>query len=553
MFRTLRTRAAAVVAIAVVMGVAACTPPPDSSGSPSPTTGSSGSTSTGADGSNATINVWMSQKPDSMSPLTPASYGNASVYEITQDVLAAPDNDGKLVPRVAESWQMADDAKTLTIKLATQKWSDGQEMTADDVVFSLNLYGNPDVKAPVGTIMSPIVGYDDYAAGKADSISGVKKVDDRTVTISLKEPNSNFTYQFFGAQFYVLPKHTLENEDMTKVATSSIWTTPGKVPGLGPVVLTGYQQDQRVEFERNDNYRKPVKFKKLVQSMVTQDVATQQLASGEIDLTSVLPTDIKTVEGMKGVKTVEVLSTGFDRYSMPQTKDYLKNPKVRQGLLTAIDRAGIIASIYGGAAEPQNSAFLASYITTDGFNTYEHDPAKAKQLLTEGGWDFNRELKIYQASGNAQREAVNAVVLQNFKEVGVKAKIVPYDQAQGTDVLTKKDYDMMLFGGGNYLIDASQDGPILSCATAFPAGANLPGYCNPELDKAMTEASKTADEAKRAEFFNQAAKLENNDVSYVWIARPKRVYAFSSKLGNVTPGEGLPDALRWMENWTVNG
>lgn len=552
MSRTLRVRSLAVGAITLAMTTfAACAPPPPADGSSTaPSAQTSGSAGGGWQGKSVT--VWLAQKPDTMSPFSPGALGNGQVLTAVHDSLAAVTADGKLVPRVAESWKMSQDAKQLTINLANQKWSDGSAFTADDVVFSLNLYANPKSKAPLTSVLSPIVGFAEVAGGTATTMTGVKKVDDRTVTIDLKSPDSGFTYLFLGTQVSILPKAVLEKEDPASLQTSAIWTTPGKVPGLGPFVMSNVVTGQRVEFTRNPNFRQPVKFEKLVQSMVTQDVATSQLASGEMDLTLVAPTDLKAVQSMNGVKTLDADSTGFDRYSVPQNKDYLKNPKVRQGLLTAIDRKGIIASVYAGQATPVNTSFTSPTIKTDGFATYDYDPAKAKQLLTEGGWDFNRELVIKQANNNKQREDINAVVAKNLQAAGVKVKVVTYDNAQGTEILTKFDYDLLLYGGGNYLVDPSLNAPILLCANAFPKGANLPNYCNPELDKQMAAASATADEAKRTEAFNAAAKIDNADVSHLWVARPKRTYGTSSKItGGVKPGEAIVTVLYSVQDWTV--
>lgn len=553
---TIRLGVFATTLLAATLALTACSPPPPTSGSASASGDSSASQGTSGDGSwkGKTVTVWLSQKPDTMSPFAPSgSTGNAHILDVLYDRLAVVSGEGELVPRVAESWEVSEDATTYTINLADQKFSDGSDLTADDVVFSLNLYSNPDVAAPIGAQFEPIKGYEEFTAGSAEAMSGIVATDEDTVTISLTEPNSGFLYTLLGGNYYILSKAALEGEDPASLGASPIWSTPGSVPGLGPFVMKENLPDQRVVFERNENFREPVQFETLVQSLVTQDVATQQLASGEMDLTLVAPTDVATVEGVDGVTTVSIPATGVDRYSVMQAKEEFKNPLIRQGLLTAIDRAGIIASVYNGQAEPVNTTFLAPYIDAGELATYDYDPERAKQLLTEGGWDFNRELTIYQASGNPQREAINAVVAQNLQAVGVKAKIVPFDQAQTTDVLTKKEYDLLLYGGGNYLVDSSLNFPILSCTKGFPEGGNLPNYCNQEVDKKFAEAQATADQSAREEAFNQAAMLDNSDVSHLWIARPLRTYAYSSKLtGGVAPGEAMPSVLLSVSDWTVS-
>lgn len=544
-FGSRRTLLGLVATMTAATAMSACSPPANTQNTGS-ATGSAGS----SDGK--TITAWLQQKPDSMSPLTGGTYGNNSVLMVTQDKLANVSSDGKVENRLMSEWSMSPDAKRLTLKLVEQQWSDGTPFTADDVVFTFNIHADPATKSPAGSLFRSVAGYDAVASGSAKELSGVKKVDDRTVEVTFSKAESGFPYTIFGGDLYILSKKALEGQDRATLATSAIWTKPGGVPGLGPFVMSNNVEGQRIEFTRNDKFRTPAKFEKLVESFVTQDVATQQLSSGEIDLTLVSPTDVKTVEGLSGVTLVRAESAGFDRYSVAQTKPYLKNPKVRQGLLTAIDREGIISSVYAGLAKPINTSFTSPKINSAGLKTYAHDAAAAKKLLQDGGWDFSRELQIWQASGNPQREAINQVVLKNLTDAGVKATIRPVDQTQVTDMLTKTSYDLFLFGGGNYVADPATNIPMLSCATAFPKGANLPGYCNEKVDALFDQSQQTSDEAARTALFQQAATLENADVSYLWIARPERVFAHSAKLtGGVKAGDGMPNALAYVADWTT--
>jgi peptide/nickel transport system substrate-binding protein len=487
-----------------------------------------------------------------MSPLASTTTGNDEILRVTQDSMAAGTADGKLIPRVATAWESSADAKTITITIGDQKWSDGTPMTTDDVLFTLNTYANPAVKAPLGSQLAPIAGYDAVANGSAKTLSGVTKVGTNQVKIELKAPDSGFMYLLMSAYYYILPEHTLKDVDPSKLRDSDIWAKPGAAPGLGPFVMTANLPGQRVEFKRNPYFRQPVQFETLVESLVTQDVATQQLSSGEMDLTLVQPTDLTSVQSLPGVTIYKNASPGYDRYTVNIHKPYLQNKLVRQAFLTAIDRAGIVSSIYGGLATVDNTSFLANGIDATALDPYTYDPAKAKQLLQQAGWDASQTIQINEANNNAQRAAVDQVVLKNLQDIGVKASIKVIDQAQVTDMLTNGTYDIFLYGGGNYVVDPSIDIPILSCKTIFPNGANLPGYCNKDLDALFDQSRATNDATQRMNFFNQAAKIENTDVPMLWIARPQRAFAASSKItGGVQGGEGMNNALLSVQNWTI--
>lgn len=198
----------------------------------SPPTSASGSANSG--GSTKALTVWLQQKPDTASALLSGTYGNSEILSVTQDQLVSVAADGTLEPRAATKWNLSADAKSLTLNLADQKWSDGSPFTADDVVFTLNLYTNPAVKSPLTTVLKPIAGYDEVASGAAKELSGVKKVDDHTVRIDLKNPDVGFMYTLFGATIYVLQKAALSKEDPATVASSQIWITPVRSQGWDP-------------------------------------------------------------------------------------------------------------------------------------------------------------------------------------------------------------------------------------------------------------------------------------------------------------------------------
>ncbi len=486
-----------------------------------------------------------------MSPLASSTQGNDEVVKVLQDTLATAAPDGSLIPRVATKWQQATDAKSFTVTIADQKWSDGTPMTADDVLYTFNTYANPAVKAPLGSQLAPIAGYAALQSGSAKTMSGLTKVGANQVKFTLTGPDSGFMYLVLSGLYYILPEHALKSVDPASLMDNPLWTKPGGVPGLGPFVMTANLPGQRVEFTRNPYFRTPAHFEKLVESLVTQDVATQQLSSGEIDASLVAPTDLTTVQGFNGVTLSKNDSPGFDRYTVNLRKPYLQNPMVRQAFLTAIDRAGIIASIYSGQASPDNTSFLARGVDTAGLDTYAYDPTKAKALLKQANWNPNQAIQLVEANNNAQRASIDQVVLKDLQDIGVKASIKVIDQAQVTDTLSG-NYDLFLYGGGNYVVDPVVDVPILSCATIFPNGANLPGYCNKNLDALFAQAKATSNSAARLGFYSQAAKIENADVPMLWIARPQRAFALSSKItGGFVGGEGMSNAVISIASWTV--
>lgn len=552
MFRGIRKRVTAVVGTALVCAMfASCSPPADSGSGTNNGGGTQtgGTTPGGGSGGTKTVTAWLQAKPDSMSPLMGANYGNGAVFEITQDRLALVDADGKLQPRAASKWEVDPGGKKITFTLADQKWSDGQPFTADDVVWTATTIANKKSATPVASDLRGIVGYQDLMDGKSDTFPGVKAIDDKTVEFTLDEVDAGALYRI--SNMFILPKHTLESIPLDKVATAPEWAEPGKVPGLGPFVLSANLPGQRVELTKNPNFRTPAKFDKLVQVLVGQDVATQQLASGEMDITLVAPTDLPSLESMKNIKRVEALSAGYDRYAFNQrTEDRFKDARVRQAFIYAIDRKGILASIYQGQSKPWNSSFTAGSVDYSTLETYDYNPEKAKQLLQEANFDFSKPVVIRQQVGNEQRAAVHQVVAKNLQAIGVKAEIKPIDPAAIMDMFQNGDYDMFLYGGGNYLSTPLVNEPMLVCGGT----ANNGKFCDKDIDALFAKAAGMTDETARKDIEQQLVELDNKLVSHLWIGRPNRVYATSDKLtGGVVAGDGMANTYASIQDWEVKG
>src|SRR6185437_2854297 len=140
---------------------------------------------------NATVQLY--QLPNSFSPLQLQTGGVALINELHYDSLVGLDSDNKVAPRLAQSWDVSSDAKTITFHLRQGlQWSDGTPFTAKDVVYTFDLYSNPkDGSAYVGQFAN-VEGESAYAEGKADSVSGFSAPDATTCVITLPPPNSAY-------------------------------------------------------------------------------------------------------------------------------------------------------------------------------------------------------------------------------------------------------------------------------------------------------------------------------------------------------------------------
>ncbi|MGM1018845.1 MAG: ABC transporter substrate-binding protein [Actinomycetota bacterium] len=514
-------------------------------------TGGSPDDSSGDTAGDSSANVYLYDSPGSFNPLKPPQGAEQLTMSLVFDNLVTTGPDFEFVPRLAESWDVSDDATEYTFHLGEGlTWSDGEPFTAEDVVFSLNAYADPEVSSAMGSRLSDVVGYDDFASGAADSLSGVEAVDDTTVTVTLASPNAGFLSLIaYGSVFYILPEHVLGEVAGADLLENEFFDMPDV--GMGPYTIEEFNLDEDVVLAANENYRSDVGIDTLYLKMLTSDVATAQLATGEIDLVQISPLDLDAVEGMQGVTVSSMPAAGFFRL-LPNFERF-PDERVRQAFLHAIDRQGIIDGILGGYGSTINSTIMTEWALPDDLEQYDYDPDRAVELLEEAGFDFDEEIQVSWIPGQRDRDQMIDVVLANLQDIGINAVAQQIDAATQLPMIEDATYDLMLSAGGVYSPDPASSFPILACDAIYPAGANTALFCDPELDELMQAGEATAVQSEREAIYQDAARLDNELVPQLWLNVPETIWATSERLQGFEPHGDFTNGFLNAADWTVTG
>ncbi|URN06307.1 peptide ABC transporter substrate-binding protein [Actinomadura madurae] len=512
---------------------------------------SSDPTQKSSGGDAGVLNMYLYQKPKTFSPLAPNNGPDQLVMSFVFDSLYGADASYGLKPRLAAAApQVSGDARTITISLKPGlKWSDGTPLTAKDVVFTYTALANPATGSAQAGKFAAVTGAKDLADGKADALKGVTAPDATTVKITTSRPAAGLPGLIGNTP--ILPEHVLGKVPAKGLGDNAFFTKP--TVGAGAFTFVDYKTDQYVELKANPNFRDPVSIKKVFLKPVTSDVATAQLRTGEMDLTQVSPTDLPTVRTMDGVKVVSAKSPGFTRIAVNQSQSRFKDVRVRQALLTAIDRKGLVGKVLGGAGTVVNTSFYGDLASSAG-EQYAYDPAKAKSLLSAAGWDASKPVTLSWIPGQRDRDTAATVIQSQLKAVGVNVEL---KQVQADELLSsyeKKSFDLALFGGGNYATEPSTVATIDACDQAYPAGGNISRFCDKRLDGLLAKADSVAAPAERTSLFQQAARTENAQVPYLWLYNPDTVWAYRTRLSGFEPS-GIPtnEVGFWdFANWKLS-
>ena len=484
----------------------------------------------------------------------PLSSAQQFPWVFAMSKLITLDTNNVYQPDLAKSWDISDDGTVYTFYLREGvKWHDGEDFNADDVSFTYLTALLPDAGSTWSAWAKSIVGGEAYQAGEAESAEGIAIIDDYTIRFTLNEPNAEFL-PVFVSKYWVMPAHPFEGID-DPAEWLKLPLATDKPIGTGAFKMTEYIPDQHIIFERFDDYfRGPALLDQvIIRFYGDASVMLIGLEKGEIDITGMglEPEEHTRLSDDPNFVLVSEITGGTHFLSMSYTREWLQDKRVRQAVLYAIDREGIVREVFAGMGSvPKVSMWQADWATSPDLNPYPYDPEKAKALLEEAGWDSSRVVEAVWF-GDQMADQV-PIIQQQLADVGINIKLVQTENARIMNIFYETgDYDFCFLGGyggnapwGNY--------STLGCDQPYPAGWNSMEYCNPEMDEILLNVVKEPDQAKQAEMFQRGSEIFNDEVPYVpyemyesyWIINSK-VKGWDADTLSVGNWYGIWDVWNW--------
>ena len=324
--------------------------------------------------------------------------------------------------------------------------------------------------------------------------------------------------------------------------------------GLGPYKIVQVVPDQYIEFDKNPNYVNPVHLDKVFVKAVTAAVAVASVQSGEMDLSPVAAADITNLKTVSTVTTYDLPGTSGIHIVVNLDKPYFHDKRVRQAMLTAIDRKGLVQSVLAGQAVLANTfPFGPSWAIGSDLATYDYNPTKAKQLLTDAGWDFNRTVNLDLVPGITDRTNALNVVVGNWQAIGMKINVRLIQAGQLLGARKDNSFDLSMSGTAIGTIDPDLGFVSLQCNTYYKdgRGTNFANYCNATVDSLFVKARETSDQSKRAPQYIQATKIVNDELPYLVLYVPKTLYATTNRLKGFKPNPEIAHTFWNAGDWYV--
>ncbi|MBU6398707.1 MAG: ABC transporter substrate-binding protein [Verrucomicrobia bacterium] len=489
------------------------------------------------------------------------------------------------LPALAESWIVAPDQKTWTFKLRRNlRWSDGQPLTVDDVLFTFNdvIYNPKIVNVTVDLLR---------VDGKNFTVS---KVDADTLRVVTPEVYAPFLEAFGSVP--IIPRHALAQAVAGGRFESAygISTAPDALVGSGPYRLQQYKPGEFVLLGRNPYFweidrkgqRLPYIDQVVYATVPDANAMTLRFLRGESDVQEVVYPDTYDqfkAESAKG--RFEVLDLGVQMERLffwfnentgsnpktgkphvdPRKLKWFRNAKFRQAVSYAIDRPSIIKSIYAGRAVPAYS--FESPANKKWYNpnvpAYPHDPAKARALLAELGiQDRNGDGMLEDAdgqpvefvlntnTGNSVREKIAVLLQEDLKKLGLRVIYQPLEFNALVDKIDNSfDYDSVILSLGGGGIDPAADLNVIDSSGFthmwFPQQKSPSTPWEARLDELMNAQLKTLDYHRRKQLYDEVQAIMAEQLPFIPLVSPIAYAAIRRDIGNVRPTPLSSNRLTW--------
>jgi peptide/nickel transport system substrate-binding protein len=475
--------------------------------------------------------------------LNPFMINDTSSSEVSQFIytnLYDVNNKGEIV---VSPWSLAKEAPkvsadglTYTAKIRTDaKWSNGDPITIDDVVFTFKTYATEEVGSPF---------YSAFA-----QVADVKAEGNDTMHIILKGVDSRFIYSLNGQ---IAHKKSFEGLKPEEIQTAKSGKDPASTITSGPYLWKEWVEKQHITLEKSPNYwgQKPHIDKIVHKIYADQNTEVQALIKGEIDFMSTVPVaQLPAIEGAAGIKIYEEAGPVYDYVAFNFKADNWPNgfvpftgAKTRQAISHAINRQGMVDSVLKGHGSLLNGPFLPGGWADSPEVTakWEYDVAKAKKLLEEDGWKAGAdgilakdgkkfEFELMTNAGNKRRESYAAIIQQNLAEVGIKVNIKTLDfSAMIPDHVNPGKFQALLLG---WQLGLDPDAESIFSSNFFPpAGQNAGWYKNAKTDELWVKGYQVADLKARNAIYKDILKEFANDPPYVFIANQNLMTAYNDKI-----------------------
>lgn len=428
---------------------------------------------------------------DSLDPNKAVAAGTKEVFFNMFEGLLKPDSDGNIIPAVASDYKISGDKLTYTFTLRDGiTFHDGTPVTVEDVKFSIDKCADTSMGDPLVPAFI--------------NIDSTKIVDDSTFEIFLKKPDVDFPAYLATVNAAIIPA---SNQDADKMAI-----------GTGPYKYVSRSPQENFILEKYDGYwGEPAHIEDVTFKICANtDAIVMDLNGGAIDMFArVTPAQAEQLNDNYQVLegTMNLVQAMYLNHNVEPFNDV----RVRQALSYVIDKEEILLMVSNGKGAPIASSIFPAfgkYFMPELNDLYKQDIEKAQQLLSDAGYPDGFSFTVKVPSNYTQHIETAQVMVEQFKEIGVDAKIELIEwESWISDVYIGRDYEATVVG-----VDASSlTASALLMRFTSQADNNFINFDNQDYDIAFDNAINETDDQVQTSYFKECEKILAEEAANVYV------------------------------------
>ncbi len=462
------------------------------------------------------------------------------------------DRDRTIVPDLAESYTISEDQKTYTIKLrADVKWHDGQPLSSEDVLLTIDDIQNSEIKSPL--------------AGNLRGVTA-EAPDETTIVLTLKEPFAPF---LSSLTFGILPAHIWsdippQSFHLAEANLKPVGTGPYRFKSLKKDrsgSIKSYTLERNASFYRRPPYVELITFK----FFANLDSLVQAGEKKNVEGVGYIPKESK--DKIEKNKTIQAHLLHLPQYTaifLNQKNQLLKTLEIKQAMAYAINKLEIIDQVLGGEGEQIHAPILPGFL---GYNPeirkYEFDPAKAIETLDQAGWALpegstirkkgDQELQLALTTIDQPDFVATANLIKGYWQkvgIGVELRIIDPSRIEKF-VIKPRDFEALLVGE---IVGTDPDPySFWHSSQGRDPGLNLSVYVNKSVDQLLEEARKTTDPEQRRMKYLHFQNILADELPALFLYNPTYTYGLNKKVKgfDLTQLTVPADRFTNIEDWYI--
>ncbi|KAB3530752.1 ABC transporter substrate-binding protein [Alkaliphilus serpentinus] len=464
------------------------------------------------------------QELEQLNPIMAFDQSSANIFKSVYVGLLVSDGNGNVLPGIAKSWHLDQDNKTWIFNLRKGvKFHNGKTVTIQHVIDSFERLLSPKTNSPNAWFLNPIDGAKEYNLGTADSIKGIRKLNDYALAITLQSPYSGFILNLAQPCCAIF-----DTEDYNK----------GIYTGCGPYRFIIDEVEKKYILEAFKDYfgGQPYVDRINIRYDVTREAdLMEEFLAGKIDvLTFKNGANLERLKENgfeKNIRIKDAMTTSYYGFNFDRKSIFSESREIRQAINYAVNRPRMISEVLNNLASEAKGVFPPAIVDNSYLKGFPYNINKAKALLKAGGYN-GQTLKLLTRESDKQLEkkGMTDYIIEDLTQIGIKCEKVYVEAKEYMKPNSIAKADLYTMG---WVADTGDADNYLEPLFTPDNYTNFGKYNNPKVVSLMKEAKEIINPTKRLNMYKKIQDVIIDDCPWLFLHHPQNSFVQSDRVDNV--------------------